>query len=166
MKPFSKIEAKSILIILIVLSVVVFINMQVSLRRGRDSIRKNDISYIQKALDTYYQKYRVYPKSTDDGRIIGCFNEEVAFDATRLPINVTICEWGKSSFEEIKTMPRDPRADRGTNYRYISNGIGYSFYVALEGKDEAEYTVSVEKQNLQCGNQICNYGRGVNAIKN
>lgn len=161
MKPFSKSEYKSIFLILSILFVVVFFNMSVSIRRGRDATRKDDISYIQKALDTYYQKYRVYPKSTDDGRIIGCFNEKVKLDTAGQPTNVTVCEWGKSSFEDIKTMPRDPRADRGTNYRYISNGIGYSFYLALEGEDEAEYTVSIFNQNLQCGNQICNYGRVV-----
>lgn len=160
MKPFSRSEIKPVAIILTILFIVTIYNMSISLRRGRDATRKNDISTVQKALDTYYQKYRVYPKSTSDGRIIGCFDGEVKLDTAGYPINVTVCEWGQSSLEEIKVMPRDPYSKKGTNYLYVSDGSSYMFYVSLEGKDEAEYTTSVLNQNLQCGNQICNYGRG------
>lgn len=161
MKPFSKLEIKVVTTILTILLLVTTYNMMISIRRGRDATRKNDISSVQKALDTFYQKYRFYPASTDDGRIVGCFTEEVKFDTAGQPTNMVECEWGKSTFEDIRIMPRDPSTDQGTNYKYDSNGTSYSFYVALEGKDEAEYSQSVYNLNLQCGNKICNYGRGV-----
>ena len=161
MKPFSKIETKYILSILFILLSVTLYNMSISLRRGRDATRKNDIYSVEKALDTYYQKYRTYPLSTVDGKIIGCFNEEVDLNVSGQPTNMVVCDWGVSSFEEIKTMPRDPYSKKGANYLYVSDGQSYEFYVSLEGKDEAEYTISIHNQNLQCGNQICNYGRGV-----
>lgn len=161
MKPFNKVEIKSILFILVVLFGVVAVNMAVSLRRGRDATRKNDISSVQKALDTYYQKYRIYPLSSSDGQIVGCFDSEVIRDiSTGYPLNPVRCEWGVSSFEEIKVMPRDPNAKDGVNYSYQSDGKSYYFYVSLEGKDEPEYTISIYNQNLHCGNKICNYGRG------
>ena len=162
MKPFSKIETKSISIILIVLSVVVFINMQVSLRRGRDSIRKNDIYAVEQALDTFYQKYRFYPDATEDGKIVGCFSSGIVYDEiTGLPTNMEVCEWGKSSFEGIKIMPNDPSYEKGASYRYVSdNSESFFFYISLEGQDEAEYTKLIADKNLQCGNRICNYGRG------
>ena len=135
--------------------------MSISLRRGRDATRKNDIYAVEKALDTYYQKYRVYPKSTDDGRIIGCFDGKVSLDSAGYPTNAVVCEWGESSFEEIRVMPQDPYAKKGMDYLYVSDELSYMFYVSLEGKDEAEYTILIENLNLQCGNQVCNYGRGV-----
>lgn len=161
MKLFSKEETKSILLILVILFSVTAYNMAISIRRGRDATRKNDISAIQKSLDTYYQKYRVFPKSTVDGKIIGCFDGEVAIDSSGIPTNSIVCEWGKSTFEEIKTMPQDPYAKKGMNYLYISDGSEYNFYVSLEGRDEPEYTQAIALKNLQCGNKICNYGRGV-----
>lgn len=161
MKKFSKVEIKSIFVILVVLFSVTLYNISISLRKGRDATRKNDIYTVEKALDTYYQKYRVYPKATDDGRIIGCFDDKVSLDSAGYPTNAVVCEWGESSFEEIKVMPRDPSAKDGTNYKYVSTVKNYFFYVSLEGEKEAEFQQQIKDLNLQCGNKICNYGRGV-----
>ncbi len=160
MNRFTTKELKLISIILLCLFCVIFFNMSISLRRGRDSIRKNDISALQKSLDTYYQKYRVYPLSTEDGKIIGCFEDEVKRDTkTGYPINVKDCVWGESKFEDDKLMPRDPTYKNGNSYKYISNGKRYEIYISLEGKDEAEYTASIASRYLHCGTKICNYGR-------
>jgi len=160
MIPFTKNESKALIIIFSVLFVIVSFNMSISLRRGRDSIRKNDISAIQNVLDTYFQKYKVYPESTDDGEIIGCFADVVHRDAlTGYPNNTIVCNWGKSYFESENLLPRDPKYKNGTSYLYISSGQSYEFYIALEGKDEAEYNKAIVLKNLQCGTKICNYGR-------
>lgn len=161
MKPFNKSETKIIAAILAILFVTIFVNMLTSLRRGRDNIRKNDIYTVQQALDTYYQKYRVYPLATSDGKIIGCFSSGIVYDEiTGMPTNMEVCEWGKSSFEDAKILPNDPLYEKGASYRYVSDGENYFFYISLEGKDEAEYTQNIANKNLQCGTSICNYGRG------
>lgn len=135
--------------------------MLASLRRGRDNIRKNDISAIQNALDTYFQKYKIYPIATEDGDIVGCFKDGPQLDElTGYPTNAVICKWGDSKFEDLKTMPIDPKSDEGSAYLYKSDGQNYEFYISLEGKDEAEYTELIVNKNLHCGNKICNYGRG------
>lgn len=163
MKPFSRNELKIISLILSVLFVVTIFNLNISLRRGRDSIRKNDISAMQNALDTYYQKYRIYPQSTSDGKIIGCFDGEIIQDkSTGYPLNSIPCVWGESKFESVNTLVRDPKYKDGANYLYKQVGKGYELYVSLEGKDEAEYQISTVSKNLQCGTKICNYGRVVN----
>jgi len=165
MKKFKKSEIKIILSILVCLFAVSGYNFSISLRRGRDSIRKNDMSAIQKSLDTYYQKYKIYPMSTADGNIIGCFEKGALVDIkTGYPNNAITCNWGESRFESANLMPRDPNYEKGANYRYISDGKKYELYIALEGKDEAEYTQSDIDKNLQCGSEICNYGRGSNSI--
>ncbi len=160
MKSFTKYEIKSLLIIFLILFGLVALNMSASLRKGRDATRKNDLSAMQKAIDTFYQKYREFPKSTQDGKIIGCFNEEPIIDKnTGLVLNAVSCEWGMSTFENIKTMTRDPSYKKGLSYLYVSDGQRYELYVSLEGKKEPEYTISVVAKNLQCGTKVCNYGR-------
>jgi type II secretory pathway pseudopilin PulG len=160
MKLFTLKEIKIVSIILTILFGVVLFNMSISLRRGRDSIRKNDISAIQKSLDTYYQKYRVYPLSNDTGQIIGCFDGDVVRDkSTGAPLNTIACSWGESRFEDKNLMPRDPLYKKGNSYKYISDGKSYEIYISLEGKDEAEYTPQIAAKYLQCGTKICNYGR-------
>lgn len=160
-KFFSKVESKIILFIFLVLFLVSGYNMLISLRRGRDSIRKNDISAIENSLDTYLQKYKIYPLSTTDGKIIGCFESGAIIDEiSGNPINAITCEWGKSKFEGKNFMPQDPFYKKGHSYFYVSDGRKYKIYISLEGKSEAEYTPSIASKNLQCGTKICNYGRG------
>lgn len=161
MKAFTKKETKSIIIIFLVLFFVTGLNLSISLRRGRDSIRKNDISAIENSLDTYLQKYKIYPLSSSDGEIIGCFSNEVQLDPiSETPINAELCKWGESKFESVNFTPRDPRYKKGASYYYVSDGRKFKLYISLEGRDEAEYTPSIVSMNLQCGNKICNYGRG------
>ncbi len=161
MRFFTHKETKSIIFILTVLFGITGFNMSISLRRGRDSIRKNDISAIEKAVDTYYQKYRVYPKSTEDGKIVGCFDGDIIKDKlTGIPLNTVPCLWGESKFESSNLMPRDPKYKNGASYYYNSDGKKFQFYIALEGKDEAEFTPAIVSKNLHCGTKICNYGRG------
>ncbi len=161
MKPFSKTETKTIAIILLVLFAVIYFNMAISLRKGRDSVRKNDISAIENALDTYYQKYRIYPASTKKGEIVGCFDGGVVRDPiSGYPLNAIPCLWGESHFENDNFMPQDPSNKKGLSYYYESTGQKYKFYISLEGKNEAEYTPAIAAKNLQCGIKICNYGRG------
>lgn len=124
--------------------------MNISIRLGRDNQRKNDMSVLQKALDLYLQRHAEFPTSID-GKIAAC----------KGPIYIP-CEWGKDKFENVSTLPRDPSSDTGREYLYLSNTKGYAVYIALEGKDEAEYTKAVEDLGLHCGDEICNYGREYN----
>lgn len=163
LKPLTKSEKINLLIIFTFLFIVVGLNIKTSLRRGRDSTRKNDLSAMQKAIDLYRQKYKVYPPSNDTGQIVGCFKYGPEFDKkTGLIINGEACEWGKSKFENINTMVMDPSSDKGFSYKYVSDGNSYQIYVSLEGKDEPEYSKAVEELNLHCGSKVCNYGRGSN----
>lgn len=160
---FTKYESKIISLIFLFLIFVMSINLIASLRKSRDVTRKNDMGALQEAISIYHQKYRVFPLSTNSGRIIGCFEGGPDVDKiTKYPMNAIPCEWDKSSFENIILMPKDPKFSQGRSYLYISDGEKYELYVSLEGKKEAEYSKTVFEKNLQCGNKICNYGRWVN----
>ena len=161
MNKFTKTETKSIIFIFCVLFFITGFNISLSLRRGRDSIRKNDISAIQNSLDTYLQKYKTYPLSGSNGEIIGCFSNGAQLDPiSEKPTNAEVCKWGESKFEGVNFMPRDPSFEKGMSYYYVSDGREYNFYISLEGKDEAEYTPQIVAKNLHCGIKICNYSKG------
>jgi len=55
---FNKTEIKYLLIIFTFLILVTGINIKTSLRKGRDTTRKNDMSAMQKEVDTFLQKYK------------------------------------------------------------------------------------------------------------
>lgn len=159
MKLFTKSETKIIVIIFIVLFSIIGFNMKISLRKGRDNTRKNDLSVLQKALDTFQQKYHLFPPSIN-GKIGGCFGPDTTLDPkTDKPVDLIACEWGKDSFEKISTLPRDPNYQKGASYLYLSDTERYQIYVSLEDKNEAEYSETVFNKSLQCGTVICNYGR-------
>ncbi len=150
MKLFTRTEIKFLLIIFSILSILTTYNINISIRRGRDNQRKNDLSTLQKALDIYQTKHQKFPKSID-GKIAAC--QGPVFKA---------CNWSLDSFEDISILPRDPKANEGREYLYLSNIKGYAVYIALEGTDEAEYSESILKMGLKCGSVICNYGREYN----
>jgi len=164
LEKFTKTETKIIIIIFLFLTLVFGFNLSISMRKGRDATRKDDLSALQKGLESYLAKYGTYPLSSEDGKIVGCFNgqDPILDPYSNRPVNANACEWGQSNFENMPTLPRDPSYKDGRSYLYISDGENYQIYVSLEGKTEAEYNKETESQNLQCGNQICNYGRGVN----
>lgn len=108
------------------------------------------MSVLQKALDQYLRKHGKFPKSIN-GKIAAC----------KGPIFIP-CDWGKDRFENLSTLPRDPSSDKGREYLYLSDVKGYAIYIAIEGEDEAEYSEHTKTKLLQCGNEICNYGREYN----
>ncbi len=161
MKKFTKTETKNLIIIFLILFVITEYNLLISLRRGRDDVRKNDISAIENSLDTYLQKYKSYPLSTADGKIIGCFESSPQIDEkSGSPTNAVVCDWGKSKFEGENFMPQDPSFEKGASYYYVSDGREFDIFISLEGKDEAEYTQVIADKRLQCGTRICNYSKG------
>lgn len=161
---FSKKDFRVIASIFFVLIIIISLNLQVSLRKGRDSVRKNDLSALQGALDKYLSKYREFPES-HDGKIVGCFKDDTHFDEKLGKyLNLRACEWGVDGFEGLEKLPRDPYYDKGRDYLYLSNGSKYQIFISLEGKSEAEYTESVVRRRLSCGDVTCNYGKSYGGV--
>ena len=160
---FSKDEAFGVVSILLVIFFATFINLQISLRRSRDSQRKSDIRDIYNALAKYQNDFGTFPLSKD-GEIVACGGKTK--DELGLPIFES-CRWGWDSLvdtqdlnypEYLTRIPADPYYLKGFNYYYISNGSKFQMYASLEGRDEAEFDSKIEKRNLSCGSKICNFG--------
>lgn len=64
-KGFTLIELILVMTLLSILALVMLSNFNNSLKRGRDSQRKNDLNQLQKALENYYEDHHTYPTFTD-----------------------------------------------------------------------------------------------------
>jgi len=179
MKPFTKKELISVLIILSVVFLVTLNNMIIALRRSRDSTRKQDMGSVSDALHRYYQDFGFFPPSSagmikackgdNFETILGELKESSGFDRTKFFDGLRGCVWGKDSFSDLfdpsyepylKVFPQDPKSGEGFSYIYISNTARFQLYSSLEGnQDEAGYDSDIVKRNLLCGVKICIYGK-------
>jgi hypothetical protein len=115
------------------------------------------------ALNVFQARYKVFPESTEDGKMKICYDSTGAVDIDKngdniIDIKFATCEWGQDSY--IGRIPQDPHVAKGVNYFYVSNGKRYQLYEALEARDDAEYSKEILKRNIMCGNRVCNAGRG------
>jgi len=141
MKPFTKPELKSLVIIFSVLVMVSIPNFIVSLRRARDQVRRDDLGALEKVLGEYLADFKEFPPSGGDGRIM-----ELA--------------WGKDSFDKyMHILPADPHTAKGVRYMYFSDSGRYQIFASMEGKDEAEIDQKIIDRGLMCGSRVCNVGR-------
>lgn len=150
LKFFTKDEFRIVGVVLLFIGIISFFNYQISLARGRDLDRKNDLSYISKLLDKYKDENMSYPAS-QDGKIVACPTDD--------PLVLRPCEWGKDGLGEAKTLPQDPRKSDGASYYYVSNRRNFQIYAALEREDQDEYESNIFVRKLPCGTKICNLGR-------
>lgn len=169
--PFSKSEIRALIVIFLILVAISIPNFAISLRRARDQVRKDDMGALQKALGEYFVKFRQFPSSSEDGRIVACKNpgDEITLDKYgRIQGNLVPCDWGKDRFEDLTSggqtvymniLPREPNYQKGAAYRYVSDGQHTQIFVSLEGKDEPEYDQKIIARGISCGDLVCNAGR-------
>lgn len=170
-KSFKKPEVRGLVIIFLILVAISIPNFILSLRRARDQVRKDDMGALQKALGEYFNTFREFPLASEDGRIVACKNpgDVITRDKYgRIVGNLVPCDWGKDKLEDLTSngqvvfmniLPREPNYQKGSNYRYISDGQHTQILVSLEGKDEPEYDEKIIARGIYCGNLICNAGR-------
>lgn len=158
---FDKKEGIWVIVVLVVLGFAIYFNLQVSLRRGRDIQRKNDMESIEKALLAYFTDNSSFPPSFE-GKMVACLG---GYDGNKIP-QARACDWFTDPLTNIwsgttylPNIPTDPNHNEGARYYYVSNGRYFQLYTALEGKDEDEYTEAIARKNIMCGNVLCNYGR-------
>jgi hypothetical protein len=169
MKPFSKSETVSLVVIFLILVVVSVPNFIVSLRRARDQVRRDDQGALVQALDEYLADFGELPLSSPDGRIMDCEKPGDKPFKNKLGmwvINAIPCDWGKDKLINLingkvymSILPRDPDYKKGATYLYFSDGQRYQIYAAMEGADEAEVDPKIIALGLACGSRTCNVGR-------
>ncbi len=171
MKPFTKKETLSVIIIFLVLIGISVPNFMLSFRRARDQARRNDIGAISDALDAYKEDFKIFPYSSLDGKIVACIKEgeaAVKDEKGRTHVNFVPCQWGESKIVDptaetkkiyLELLSQDPDSKKGATYIYISDGERYQILTALEGADEPEYDPKIIARGITCGLRICNAGK-------
>lgn len=158
--------AEKLVVVLILFSLISlsYFNLQTSFRKSRDAQRKSDIRSIYDGLMAYENDFGAFPASFQ-GKIVACkgeLNEE-----TNL-YELVPCEWYWDGLRDVnddnypsylENIPSDPFHGKGARYLYISNGKHFQVYAALESDSEDEYEPAIVARQLNCGNQICNFGR-------
>ncbi len=99
-KAFTLIELLLAMALLAILAILLIGNFTTTLKRGRDSQRKNDLNQLQKVLELYYDDNNTYPPFTD------IFNKKLC--------TADDCNSSTSVTYMVKT-PRDP----STAYTYV-----------------------------------------------
>ncbi len=148
-----------------------------ALRRSRDNVRKDDITYMRNQLLTFRDTAGYLPLSTEDGRIRACpptnnallqeqlMNKEISMQEYLSSLEP--CEWGNSKLIDLLTetyyvdnVPKDPSYQEGFSYRYVSNGTYFQLLAHLEGEgEEVEIRPEIALRELTCGTVICNFGK-------
>ena len=113
LRGFTLIELLVVIGIIGILSsgTIALVNPSEQIKKGRDTIRKQNLSQIQKALDVYYSDNNHYPDATSEQKISGA-----DWDTTWLPY--------------MAKVPKDPLDSQ--SYSYQSNRVSYRLYAKLE----------------------------------
>lgn len=180
-KFFSKKEAIAITVILIGIFLISLYNFRISLRRARDTQRRDDLTALATGLENFFDDFGLYPPASSDGKIVACLAPGVTTEdlkkiiGNRPEINrqkifpkLTGCEWGETSLTDpsdpsiepyLSIIPKDSRQDEGYSYLYFSTGKHFQLFASYEGKDMPEYQSKIVARGVACGAKICNFGK-------
>lgn len=168
MKFFNKEEILVVGSIFVFIVLISFPNFKLSLKRGRDAQRKDDLGTLVNSLASYQSDLGSYPLSSSDGKILACRPKESLDTKGKKIFIYEACEWGKDGLADalepsypsyVTSLPSDPSSSAGLTFLYLSNGKRFQIFAHLEAKDDDEYNFAVEARQLSCGNKLCNFGK-------
>jgi len=142
---FTLIELIIVIAILGILSSLISGNFITSLKKGRDTKRKNDLDQVQKALEMYYEDNNLYPPAVNFGVDLchpdGCLTQNYMFN-----------------------VPQDPKT--GYNYFYESSDqTYYKIYSYIENDQDEGPGVNQVGYGVSCGSDNCKFGLSSSNVK-
>ncbi len=155
---FTLMELLIVIILLGILIAAGISSFTSSLKKSRDSRRKNDLRQIAISLETFNNDNGHYPLSNAEGQILGCTD------------GVSICTWG-NSFQDATTiymiqLPADTSISQRYFY-YSPDGTYFQLFARLENTLDSDVPKNGQNQarefgDLNCGTDTtslyCNYG--------
>jgi hypothetical protein len=150
----EKRELSFIVVFVLMLSILIFSNLESAKTKSRDFQRKDDLGYITRMIDNFQNETGSIPLS-QDGKLVAC---NPIKDPKTDSMIYSVCDWhGGKVLNEA--LPFDPQTGQGISYYYISNGKHYQVFASLEEANDDEYNSKVFSRNISCGNRICNIAR-------
>ena len=112
MRPITKNEKIGVFVVFLLLIFVTVLNLQVSIRKARDTQRRNDLGAISDSLGRYQQEFGFFPPS-EDGKIKACkedgFEEKISaleekpdFSMSMITQAMRPCNWGIDSLRDFE----------------------------------------------------------------
>lgn len=142
-KAFTLLEILVVIAMLGILATIIMTSYVSTLKKGRDSRRKQDLEQVGRALELYYFENNAYPT----------MRPEVSARLT----------WGESLENSagtkfyMKRLPQDPSHADDIYYNYDStDGTYYKLYSCLENTEDIAYQDYAADCGAQCSN--CHYG--------
>lgn len=121
---------------------VSYFQLKISQMKTRDAQRKSDVELVSRALNAYFEDYKILPAASAQGEIISC-----GFKASE------VCPWGGGPIIDsvnvvyLKVLPVDPQVYKGLKYNYSVNSdrTKYKICITLEYRGDKDY-----KNNIEC----------------
>lgn len=113
---FTIVELLVVVMIISMLALLVIVNLDKSKEKSRDAQRKQDLSLISSALDTYYADNKAYP-------IVSSFTD------------ISTCLDDLATDNYINSLPTDPLSG---SYKYRSDTTGSQYKVISESPETIE----------------------------
>lgn len=141
---FTLMEILVVIAMLGILATIIFGSYLSSLKKGRDSRRKQDLEQVSRALELYYSEQGRYPNES-----------EVIFGQ-----KLDNPDSEDENIFYMKQLPKDPIDSY--QYDYVvdsSNYQSYQLYSCLENNDDLDYNLS-DYSGTNCGTNCspCHYG--------
>lgn len=138
---WEKKDLTFVLIVLLAIFGVSHYQLKISQAKTRDNQRKSDVELVGKAINAFFEDYKILPTASDKGEIISCGDKGLG-----------VCKWGeglmvdKENVTYLKKLPVDPQADQGLAYIYSVNPerTKYKICITLEYKADKDYRVDVQ----------------------
>ena len=139
---FSKDEIIFVTCVLLAIFGVSYFQLKISQMKTRDAQRKSDVELVSRALNAYFEDYKILPAASAQGEIISC-----GFKASE------VCPWGGGPLIDavnvtyLKKLPEDPQTYKGLQYKYSVNSerTKYKICITLEYTGDKDY-----KKDIQC----------------
>ena len=158
---FTLIELILVMAIIGILAVVGIGSYTQATVKSKDTVRKNDLNQMTKALESFNNDVGRYPKTDADGNIL-CLQSD-GTDATC--VGLIYAYIGSERAVYMDSLPVDP-GNSTRKYVYIPSGSynSYSLYTALENPEDKDVVVDAQNKpttwDVNCGvtTEIkCNY---------
>jgi type II secretion system protein G len=136
-KAFTLIELLIVIAVIGILVAVILPNLIGMRERARDTVKKNDLAQLGKALRLYYNDYGFYPYDNPPNGLI-CCDSSPAYDSCMTECGTNF-EIGSTSY--MKAIPE------GYGYDQLSSGDDFLLSIQLENASDQD----LEKSADRCG---------------
>ncbi|HBC45063.1 TPA: hypothetical protein DCZ81_02775 [Candidatus Collierbacteria bacterium] len=160
MSGFTLMEIMIVIGLIMILSTVGINSFILSTVKSRDSQRKNDLNQLGKAVESFYVDVGRYPLSTDGVDVPLCYARASGVVTNSLCTSNKLASVIDGVTTIYITIPSDPVVS--LKYPYVSDGLGYSLYTALENTLDRDLVKDAQGDmvtypDVSCGSGSCNY---------